>query len=300
VPGSLTFDWPVQRWVQELHSLVPGMSVDVVSEVESTNSALVERARLSLGLAGGKAGSGSLPGLRRSDDCRPGLLVAELQTRGRGRLGRAWQAQRGCSLTFSVSLPLAPVDWSGLSLAVGVAVADALEPVAAGGSRLGLKWPNDLWLIDEASSLGGRKLGGVLIETVALGQRRMCVVGVGLNVRPWADAGGTSGFAAWSEVEPDVSLPAVLDRVLLPVVSALLSFEQDGFVGVKPRFDQRDVLRERDLELLSGGRVVQGVSLGVDARGVLQVRLPDGSVSGWSTGEVTVRPLRQAGAGALG
>jgi BirA family biotin operon repressor/biotin-[acetyl-CoA-carboxylase] ligase len=294
------FDWPVQRWAQELHALVPGMSVDVVSEVESTNSALVDRARLSLGLAGGKAVCGARPGLRRSDDCRPGLLVAEMQTRGRGRLGRGWLAQRGCSLTFSVSLPLAPVDWSGLSLAVGVAIAEALEPVSVGGCRLGLKWPNDLWLIDGSSSLGGRKLGGVLIETVALGQRRMCVVGVGLNVRPWAGAEGTSGFAAWSEVEPDVSPPVVLDRVLLPLVGALRAFERDGFGGVMAQFDRRDLLREREVELLSGGRVVQGVSLGVDARGVLQVRLPDGSVSGWSTGEVTVRPRRQAGAGALG
>jgi BirA family biotin operon repressor/biotin-[acetyl-CoA-carboxylase] ligase len=56
------------------------------------------------------------------------LVVAEAQTQGRGRNGRAWQSLPGASLTFSLGLPLAPADWSGLSLAVGAALADAIEP----------------------------------------------------------------------------------------------------------------------------------------------------------------------------
>jgi BirA family biotin operon repressor/biotin-[acetyl-CoA-carboxylase] ligase len=94
--------------------------------------------------------------------------VAEHQTRGRGRLGRGWGRSAGASLTFSLSLPLAPRDWSGLSLAVGVALADALEPPLDGAvPRIGLKWPNDLWLDRRPGS--GRKLGGVLIETAGRG-----------------------------------------------------------------------------------------------------------------------------------
>ena len=64
---------------------------------------------------------------RRAGDTQPCLLVAEHQTLGRGRQGRSWLAHAGASLTFSLGLPLAPRDWSGLSLAVGVALADALE-----------------------------------------------------------------------------------------------------------------------------------------------------------------------------
>ena len=120
---------------------------------------------------------------------QPCLLVAEEQTRGRGRLGRGWIASAGASLTFSLALPLAPEEWSGLSLAVGLALAEALDPMVQPGAppRIGLKWPNDLWLVDGPGR--GRKLGGILIETVSVGHRRMCVLGVGLNVLPQAHEG---------------------------------------------------------------------------------------------------------------
>src|SRR5436305_15350183 len=90
---------------------------------------------------------------RRAADLQPCLLVAEHQTHGHGRNGRVWQAAPGASLTFSLALPLAPKDWSGLSLAVGVALAQALDPPQAGAAasdapRIGVKWPNDLWLPD--------------------------------------------------------------------------------------------------------------------------------------------------------
>ena len=64
----------------------------------------------------------------RAGRTEPVLLVAEQQTAGRGRLGRGWHSGAGDSLTFSLGLPLAPADWSGLSLAVGVSLAESLHP----------------------------------------------------------------------------------------------------------------------------------------------------------------------------
>ena len=120
---------------------------------ESTNSELLERARdrpdAQVGPVLGDAAP-TVPGVSaaRQADTQPCLLVAEHQTAGRGRLGRSWQSARGASLTFSLALPLAPRDWSGLSLAVGVALAEALQPAGRDAPwRLGLKWPNDLWLV---------------------------------------------------------------------------------------------------------------------------------------------------------
>ena len=70
-------------------------------------------------------------------------------------------------------------------------------------ARIGLKWPNDLWLLDGPGR--GRKLGGVLIETVAVGERRMSVVGVGLNVLPQPVALDlSSGYACLQELQPDI------------------------------------------------------------------------------------------------
>ncbi len=87
---------------------MPGLTVEVLPEIDSTNTELMRRAR---------AG--------RID---PVLLVGERQTAGRGRLGRGWDSEPGKSLTFSLGLPLAPADWSGLSLAVGVTLAECLDP----------------------------------------------------------------------------------------------------------------------------------------------------------------------------
>ena len=128
---------------------LPGFSVEVLTEIDSTNTELMRRAR-----------AGTLS---------PTLLVALSQTAGRGRRGKAWVSAPGDSLTFSLGLPLAPADWSGLSLAVGVSLADSLHP------EVRLKWPNDLWW-------RGRKLGGILVETANQGTGRCAVVGVGLNL----------------------------------------------------------------------------------------------------------------------
>ena len=67
-----------------------------------------------------------------------------------------WHGAAGASLTCSLAWPFARADLSGLSLAVGVALADALEP-PPGAGRIGLKWPNDLWLLDGARGATGRR-----------------------------------------------------------------------------------------------------------------------------------------------
>ncbi|MDB5819510.1 MAG: hypothetical protein JWQ11_3150 [Rhizobacter sp.] len=189
---TLPMQWPVEDLWQQLEPLLPGLSVEVLPSCPSTNSALLERARTGPG--------------RRSADALPCLLVAEDQTVGRGRMGRPWKSRPGASLTFSLSVPVAAADWSGLSLAVGVVLAEALQslmvsserrmhagPLGAGRSGIGLKWPNDLWLDD-------RKLGGILIESVAAGNQRLAIIGCGLNVLPMVGpmsaAGGTSASAS--------------------------------------------------------------------------------------------------------
>jgi BirA family biotin operon repressor/biotin-[acetyl-CoA-carboxylase] ligase len=136
--------------------------IDVVDSVDSTNSELLRRA----------------PGR----DIHRHLLAAEWQTAGRGRRGRNWTAIAGGSLTFSLGwrFEQGAAHLAGLPLAVGVAMARALE--ASGYGNIELKWPNDL-----VHRQG--KLGGILIELSgdALGPS-LAVIGVGLNVRLSAPA----------------------------------------------------------------------------------------------------------------
>jgi biotin-[acetyl-CoA-carboxylase] ligase BirA-like protein len=168
----------------------------------------------------------------------------------------------------------------------GAAIAGALDP---GGTQIGLKWPNDLWLRQG----GGRKLGGVLIEAIGLGEHRMAVIGVGLNVQPVHLA---EMAASLSEIDPQLTPASVLARLMPPLARALVRFEREGFAGFEAAYAERDLLR--------GGPVVttdaacpRGEAIGVDSDGGLRVRADDGSEHRILSGEVSVRPAAPGTAG---
>lgn len=288
--------WGVEALWAQLLPLLPGLSVEVVERTVSTNTALLERARVisrpdpdDADVLVQRSVESRAFG-RRAADVQPCLLVAEHQTGGRGRQGRSWQSARGASLTFSLALPLVAADWSGLSLAVGIAIAEALDPLAPGGTpRIGLKWPNDLWLMDRFApdARSGRKLGGVLIETVAAGSRRLAVIGVGLNVLPQPAAEVSTGFACVHELDPQADAPAVLARVALPLARTLKDFERTGFAPFVDRFATRDLLAGQPVRTTHPG-VAEGVAEGVDAHGALRVRVGE-TLHAVTSGEVSVR-----------
>ncbi|MCC2676558.1 MAG: birA [Ramlibacter sp.] len=249
--------WPAEAIWEAVAPLLPGFTVEVLPQLDSTNTELMRRARTGL--------------------ADPVLLVAEQQTAGRGRLGRAWQSSAGDSLTFSLGLPLAPADWSGLSLAVGVSVAESLHP------DIVLKWPNDLWLSD-------RKLGGILIETASFGEgaagARYAVIGVGVNIAPRPATGLSTQPAALRELLPQADAPAVLERVARRLVQDVQRFGAHGFAAFQQRFEQRDALRNRAVQLSDG---TTGTAQGVDAGGSLLVHTAAGPQT-ISSSEVSVRP----------
>ena len=254
--GGLHFTWPVQALRAQLAPRLPGLGVEVAAQIDSTNTELMRRVRAGL--------------------AAPVLLAAERQSAGRGRLGRAWDGgEPGATLAFSLALPLAPRDWSGLSLAVGLSLAESLH------SAIGLKWPNDLWWQD-------RKLAGILVETaVAPAQAaRQGVIGVGLNIAPRPGEGFSTPPAALQELLPGVDAPAALARILAPLVQAVRRFEQAGFAPLAPRFNARDVLARRPVRLSDG---TEGVACGVGPDGALQVDTAHGRRE-VSSAEVSVRP----------
>ena len=189
-------------------------------------------------------------------------------------MGRLWHSQPGDSLTFSLSLPLTPRNWSGLSLAVGLSLAENLHP------DVGLKWPNDLWFQD-------RKLGGILVEAASMGGRSQVVVGVGLNIRPRDADGLMTPPASLSELWPDLTAPATLARVALPLIQTLLAFETSGFELLQNRFAARDVLQGRRVHTSDGQ---QGLVLGVGTGGALRLQT-DSGVLDIHSAEISVRPL---------
>ena len=245
--------WPSESIWEAVVPLLPGFTVEVLPEIDSTNAELMRRARAGLS--------------------EPTLLVAERQTAGRGRLGRPWQSAAGDSLTFSLGLPFAPRDWSGLSLAVGLAVAESLHP------DIGLKWPNDLWWQD-------RKLGGILIEAATAGGHSQVVIGIGLNIRPRPAEGLSTPPAALSELWPEATAGQALLQLVPVLVGALQGFEQHGFAPLQTRYAARDVLLGREVQTSDG---VQGRCLGVSANGSLRLRSGEQEIS-VNSSEVSVRP----------
>jgi len=253
--------WPVEDLKRELEPLLAGLSVEVLAEVDSTNSELMRR--------------------MRQGQHSPVLLVAERQSAGRGRQGRSWlshtdpdgQPHPQASLTFSLSLPLNRSDLSGLSLAVGLALAEALHP------DIGLKWPNDLWC-------EGKKLGGILIETANQGSQRFAVVGIGLNLTQPQATDLRNPAAGLRQLFPDLDASTLLARVALPLAQALVNFEAQGFAPLQAAFCGRDILRGQTL-VCSDGR--SGTGAGVDAHGALLLHTAHGLETVVSD-EVSVRP----------
>ena len=250
--------WPAEAIWQAVEPSLPGFTVEILPETDSSNSELMRRAR------GG-----------RMD---PVLLVAQRQTAGRGRLGRGWTSAEGASLTFSIGMALAPADWSGLSLAVGVSLAECLHP------SVRLKWPNDLWLQD-------RKLGGILIETASFVERqarRYAVIGVGINIKPPGTSDFSTAPACLQELLADVDAGQALLRIAPSLVQAVQAFETLGFAAFQARFDARDALRDRAVVLSDG---TMGTAHGTSESGALLVHTA-GGMQTVSSAEVSVRPAR--------
>lgn len=268
-----------------------GFSVEVLATIDSSNTELMRRAR--------------------AGQAEPVLLVALEQTAGRGRMGKTWVSEPGASLTFSLGLPLRPAQWAGLSLAVGVALAEALAACLppAERSALQLKWPNDLWL-------HRAKLAGILVETAQGARSGECpyvVVGVGINVAapsgPLTHAAAPAPGGLWPPVPPTglaahahhfnaasdsihpgpaqvPTAPAVLEAVAPALLQALLAFEVLGFSAFSQRFASLDALHGQALVLSDG---VQGTGCGVDDTGALLV-LTEQGMRTVSSNEVSVRP----------
>lgn len=219
------------------------IDVEAVAETGSTNVDLMQR----------------LSSLQR-----PLLLVADRQTAGRGRAGRPWRAAPEDSLTFSLAWRLQRPMHAllGLPLAVGVALAEALEVF---GIRPQLKWPNDV-LRD------GAKLAGVLIETAADGRQgnaTWAVIGIGLNlaVPPGLEDELQRAVGAAPELQkpPRETVLAIIASALAGVLE---EFEARGFGAFVKRWEAFHAYAGQAVKIVENGRVLQeGTAVGVDMMG---------------------------------
>ncbi len=213
------------------------------------------------------------------------LVIAEEQTAGRGRLGRAWHSEKTSGLYFSVILrpPLAPQHAPVLTLAAGLAAREAAAGVT-GFNNLELRWPNDLLF-------GGKKVCGILTEMQADAQRlHHVVVGIGVNVNhtrfpkelePIATSLRLAGGRTYSRLDVLVHLLEAFDRLY----NRLLS---DGPTSIVTRFTEvSPYARGRRVRVKTPWEEFTGTTAGLDDTGVLRVKRDDGKTVAVLAGDVT-------------
>jgi BirA family biotin operon repressor/biotin-[acetyl-CoA-carboxylase] ligase len=212
---------------------------------------------------------------------RAGFIVAAArQTRGRGRLGRAWESAPGLGLYVSLLLrPAWPAADAGqLTILASVAAGDAIAAVT--GLRPRIKWPNDLLM-------GGRKLGGLLIEAEARGTRLdFAVVGIGLNVRhresDFSDEVRPLATSLWLATGKAVRRADLL-VALLRAFSARLG---RPFEETREAWAASSLTLGQQVELTTARGSRRGQALGLDENGSLLLRTDTGEIEAITAGDM--------------
>lgn len=219
------------------------------------------------------------------------LYLAEYQTAGRGRRGRAWVSPFAKNLYFSLvwRFTQGAAALEGLSLVVGLALAKALATL--GISQVQVKWPNDLLV-------NSQKLAGILLEMHgdASGECQV-VIGVGVNVAMPDQAEGVIG-QPWTDLQRlskvSISRNQLMAEVLNHLVPELDRFSQHGFSVFRDEWQQIHAYQHKTVRLMLGSKEVVGECQGVDDRGALIVR-HGGVTEHFHAGEISVRQYHESG-----
>ncbi|MEH2922904.1 bifunctional biotin--[acetyl-CoA-carboxylase] ligase/biotin operon repressor BirA [Samsonia erythrinae] len=242
---------------------LPEGGVTVLPVVDSTNQYILER----------------LDTLSSGDAC-----LAEYQQSGRGRRGRQWFSPFGANLYLSLywRLEQGPAAAVGVSLVIGIVMAEVLHKLGAGGVRV--KWPNDLYLKD-------RKLAGILVElTGKTGDAANLVIGAGVNLcmrGPTADT-INQGWINLQEAGVTINRNTLAATLIAELRGALAVFEQQGLDPFIPRWERLDNYFNRPVRLIIGNREIYGIDRGVDRQGALLLE-NDGVITSYIGGEISLR-----------
>lgn len=206
------------------------------------------------------------------------LVIADFQTAGRGRGGKSWQAEPGESLLFSLILDpdINPALWYRFSLAVGVAIADALANFSFQKDvNIGLKWPNDV-------HMNGKKVAGILTEIVA----DKIIIGIGMNISGQALLKTATSLTDLG-LASDLSRETILEKLIQSIFRwSSLCDEQYGIVIAK--YEKYCVLEGKRIVMTSAGKQVTGMVTGYNEDGFLIIE-EDGATFTYSEGrDITV------------
>lgn len=220
------------------------------------------------------------------DYSKPVFCLAELQTAGKGRLGRAWHSPFAQNIYCSCrwDLPCDVSKLAGLSLVVGLAVVSALNQLNT-EVDFKLKWPNDI-------IANNKKLGGVLVDVIAEAHGACSVIiGLGLNINMQCDAEQIT--QQWTSMQLLLGKNFDRNQIVALYIPILLDYLQrfvdGGFAEFISLWKKYDYLREKTINVTHQKRKLKGVMLGVDQQGQLRLQQADKSIISCVAGEATLR-----------
>lgn len=244
-------------------SITQHVKIETINEIDSTNQYLLDK--------NNRKSSGS-------------IILAEYQAKGRGRRHRQWFSPFGCNLYFSLlwSFDKDPSELSGLSLATGVAVANALEKY--GVTQVQLKWPNDiLWHY--------KKLAGILIEmTAETNSNTQVVIGVGINVQMPSDVDIDQ---EWTDVatiigqKPKRNLLAAY--LIQEIIEMLFLFQQKGIAGFVNYWQALDAYFNKPVTLSTPSKNYSGTARGINKQGEFLLLSDENKEIRFLHGDVSLR-----------
>jgi len=213
------------------------------------------------------------------------IVIAEKQTRGRGRLGRTWHSVSGQGLYFSVILR-PKVDFARLPALSMVAALSICRAIESCGLKAEIKWPNDC-LLD------GKKVAGILVELSAeLDRVDYAIMGIGINVNHRPDDFPSNlrstATSLYCITDSKVNRADLFRKFLIDFEKSYHTFQRYGFRLIAPEIIKRSAVIGKKITLVLGRKKLSGIALGFDINGALRVKDKDG-VKNFSAGEVSLR-----------
>lgn len=249
---------------QRLKTDIIGKKIYLFDEIDSTN-----RKALRLGAAGAKEGT---------------LVLAESQTKGKGRLGRIWYSPKGVNLYISIILrPLIPLtEAQFITIVAAVSIAETMRKVA--DIKPGIKWPNDIMI-------KGKKIAGILTELIS-GRDKVnyIVLGMGINLNmdlssapeEIRNRAGSLREAFGSYIDRTYFLALLLSEF----ESYYLRFKEGERRGIMDIYTSYSVTLGRRIRINSHGLSIEGLVAGFGSDGALLIKKDDGAIETMLSGDI--------------
>lgn len=245
--------------------------LSVFQEIDSTNSRMASH-------------------IKQAKMMRGDVYFAESQTAGRGRLNRTWVSPPNGNIYFSVlwsheATNMARHQISLLPLSIGVSIATYLMELL--GGYVSLKWPNDILL-------EGKKISGILVESIKQAGTTYWIIGVGLNLgdmtaHEMPNSHVSPGFLGGLIPDCLMRRNEIAAKMLEAVYDACFQFENETARAILKKYEQLDYLKGRALEIQNpNGEIINGYSDGIETDGSLRV-IRDGEIERYYSGDIRLK-----------